>query len=76
MLSVSHKIKVTVTAECFPVDRGVAEHNCLRQCPTVSPHRSSVQSCRDSKASYYKIIVYSYLSTVVTFAAQVSRFHN
>lgn len=34
MLSVSHKIKVTVTAECFPVDRGVAEHNCLRQCPT------------------------------------------
>ena len=34
MLTVSHKIKLTVTAECFPVDRGVAKHNCLRQCPT------------------------------------------
>ena len=34
MLTVSNKIKLTVTAECFPVDRGIAEHNCLRQCPT------------------------------------------
>ena len=37
---------------------------------------TSLQSCRDSKASYYKIIVYSFLSTVVTFAGLVSRFHN
>lgn len=36
----------------------------------------SLQSCRDSKASYYKIIAYSFLSTVVTFAELVSRFHN
>ena len=34
---------------------------------------TSLQSCRDSKASYYKIIVYSFLSTVVTFAGLVSR---
>ena len=37
---------------------------------------TSLQSCRDSKASYYKIIVYSFLSKVVTFAGLVSHFHN
>ena len=75
MLTVSHKIKLTFTAEYFPaeVDGGVAEHNSLLQCP--SPQRI-VQSCRDSRASYYKIIVYSFLSLVVTFAGLVSRFHN
>ena len=79
MSTVSHKIKLTgtVTAEYFPVevDGGVAEDNRLIQCP--SP-QSSVQSCGDSRASYYKnkIIVYSFLSTVVTFAGLVSRFHN
>ena len=37
---------------------------------------TSLQSCRDLKASY-KIIVYSFLFTVVIFAGQVSRrFHN
>ena len=28
------------------------------------------------KPSYYKIIVYSFLSTVVTFEGPLSRFHN
>lgn len=38
---------------------------------------TSLQLCPgDSKASYYKIIVYSFLSTVITFAGLVSRFHN
>ena len=66
MLTVSHKIKLTVTAEDFPVevDGGVILMN------------TSLQSCRYSKASHYKIIVYSFLSTVVTFAILVSRFHN
>ena len=36
---------------------------------------TSLQSCRDSKASCFKIIVYSFLSTVVTFAGPVARFH-
>ena len=36
---------------------------------------TSLQLCPgDSKASYYKIIVYSFLSTVITFAGLVSRF--
>ena len=35
---------------------------------------TSLQSCRDSTAPYYKIIVYSFLSSVVTFAGLVSRF--
>ena len=36
MLTVSHKIKLTVIAEDFPVevDGGVAEHNSLLQCPS------------------------------------------
>ena len=38
---------------------------------------SSLQLCPgDSKVSYYKIIVYSFFSTVITFAGLVSRFHN
>ena len=38
---------------------------------------TSLQLCAcDSKASYYKIIVYSFLSTVITFAGLVSCFHN
>ena len=36
MLTVSHKIKLTVIAEDFPVevDGVVAEHNSLLQCPS------------------------------------------
>ena len=36
MLTVSHKIKLTVVEEDFPVevDRGVAEHNSQLQCPS------------------------------------------
>ena len=36
MLTVSHKIKLTIIAEDFPVevDGGVAEHNSLLQCPS------------------------------------------
>ena len=36
MLTVSHKIKLTVIAEDFPVevDGDVAEHNSLLQCPS------------------------------------------
>jgi len=36
MLTVSHKIKLTVIAEDFPVevDGGVVEHNTLLQCPS------------------------------------------
>ena len=36
MLTVSHKIKLTVIAEDFPVevDGGVAEHNSLLECPS------------------------------------------
>ena len=36
MLTGSHKIKLTVIAEDFPVevDGGVAEHNSLLQCPS------------------------------------------
>ena len=36
MLTVSHKIKLTVIAECFPVevDGVVAEHNSLLECPS------------------------------------------
>ena len=38
---------------------------------------TSLQLCPgDSKASYYKNIVYSFLSTVITIAGLVSRFHN
>ena len=37
---------------------------------------TSLQSWCNSKASYYEIIVYSFLSKVVTFAGLVSRFHN
>ena len=73
MLRVSHKIKLTVIAEDFPVevDGGVIPDAFKRK-----NLNTSLQSCRDSKASYYKIIVYSFLSTVVTFAILVSRFHN
>ena len=37
MLTVSHKIKLTVIAEDFPVevDGDVAEHNGLLQCPST-----------------------------------------
>ena len=68
MLTVSHKIKLPVIAEDFPVevDGGVM----------LMPLSARIQSCRDSKASYYKIIVYSFLSTVVIFAGLVSRFRN
>ena len=36
MLTVSHKIKLTLIAGDFPieVDEGVAEHNSLLQCPS------------------------------------------
>ena len=36
MLTVSHKINLTVIAEDFPVEvgGGVAEHNSLLQCPS------------------------------------------
>ena len=72
MLTVSHKIKLTVIAEDFSVevDGGVPD---AFKCEDL---KTSLQSCPDSRASYYKIIVYSFLSTVVTFAILVSRFHN
>ena len=68
MLTVSHKIKLPVIAEDFPVevDGGVM----------LMPLSARIQSCRDSKASYYKIIIYPFLSTFVTYEGPVSRFHN
>ena len=37
---------------------------------------ASLHLCLDSKASYYQIIVYSFLSTVITFAGLAPHFHN
>ena len=51
MLTVSHKIQLTVIAEDFPVevDGGVAEHNVQSTTRSVQVHRSSVVNVQKRK---------------------------
>ena len=86
MLKVSHKIKLTVIAEDFAVevDGGVAGHNSLLQCPSPQEKHSECAKAQDGTsdlfplmhACSYSVVAMCFLSTVVTFAGLLSRFHN
>ena len=55
MLTVSHKIKLTVIAEDFPVevDGGVAEHNSLLQCPSPQEYCSECAKAQDGTSDLF-----------------------
>ena len=58
MLTVSHKIKITVIAEDFPVevDGGVAEHNSLLQCPSPKEWCSECAKAQDGTSDLFPLM--------------------